>query len=87
MAYAKTTPVQVISQLLIGASVGSLAWFSLRPGKAQDTLQDSLEKTTSTDPLAALEAETRATTTGQLWGLPPKQDSLNSKLVDSPKKS
>jgi hypothetical protein len=86
MAYAKTTPAQVIAQLAIGASVGSLAWYSLRPSKTA-TLQDSAENTTATDPVAALDAETRGTTSGQLWGLPPKQDSLKAKLQDSSKKS
>lgn len=86
MAYAKTTPAQVITQLVFGASVGSFTWYSLRP--KEPSLQDSLE-TIENDPAAALDAETRATTTGQLWtGLPKaKQDSSNSKLLNSSKNS
>ena len=82
MAYAKTTPAQVIAQLVFGASVGSFTWYSLRP--KEPSLQDSSE-TIEKDPAAALDAETRATTTGQLWGLPKaKQD---SKLLNSSKNS
>lgn len=81
MAYAKTTPAHVIAQLVIGASVGSLAWYSLRPAK-NATLQDSIENNIEIDPAAALEAEARANTTGQIWGLP-AQDSIKPKLQDS----
>jgi hypothetical protein len=86
MAYAKTTPAQVIAQLVIGASVGSLAWYSLRPAKSATFEDHSSDNNIKTDPVAALQAETRVTT-GHLWGLPSKQDSSKPKLVASPRNS
>jgi len=86
MAYAKTTPAQIVAQLVIGAGVGTLAWYSLHPAK-NATLQDSLENNTEIDPATALEAEAYATTTGQLWGLNAQQDSLKTKLQNPSKNS
>lgn len=67
MAYAKTTPAQVIAQLAIGAGVGSLAWYSVR--REEPTITKDSAKKAEISPAEALEAEARATTTGKLWGL------------------
>lgn len=60
MAYAKTTPAHVISQLIVGGGVGFLAWKSLVKPKPLES-----EKIAIT--AEALEAEALANTTGQIW--------------------
>ena len=64
MAYAKTTPAQVIAQLVIGAGVGALAWKSVRRDEITIAKELEQKKIPSAE---ALEAEARATTTGKIW--------------------
>ena len=82
MAYAKTTPGQIIAQIAIGGALGTILWNSLKKDEPKFDLEEEPPKIQ----IAALDEATRANTSGKFWGLHKQSQSDQQSSTKSPPK-
>jgi hypothetical protein len=67
MAHAKTSAAHIAAQIGVGLALAAAWSYSLRD-------DSPAQPAAAASAVEALDAETRAQTTGKLWGLPPADD-------------